>query len=238
MPDAPLVIDVRATHDEPPDMFDGPVVVVEPVYGCVAVAAALDAGWESVELCAERPGEAPIPLVSFEQPPGNSGRRCRVRADDLVDVVGSLDLDGRDATLVAGAPVNARPLGSMLARVEGAMRVTFLVAASGQDDSASHSLTADAMWSAGMLIRILLEELDDRPSALTDAAGIAVTLAQGAEDPAAQLSAGIRWRRHVERGGHPDDLRIASAIDSVGVVPRIDFEGESIIAVPWIPASV
>jgi hypothetical protein len=223
MTGAPLVIDV--VTDAAGD--SGLVVVVEPMYGVPAVALALDADWGSVEL-ADDAGE-PIPLVSFEQPPPTEqrGGRCRVRSGDLHAIATTIV---RESTVLLGAPVLARPLSSRIATVDGLARVTFVAVPAGADTIAS-----DAWWASGMLIRILLEELDDRPSTLTDAAGIAVTLARGAEDAASQLSAGVRWRRHLERGGHADDLRVASAVDSVGVVPRIEFEGDSIVARAWTP---
>jgi phosphosulfolactate phosphohydrolase-like enzyme len=108
--------------------------------------------------------------------------------------------------------------------------VCFVPARSGDEE-----LTLDATWACGMLIRVLLEELE-RDSTLTDGAGLAVMVAKGAEDAAAQLSSGVRWRRHLERGGHVDDLRVASAVDSIGIVPAISFEGDAIIARPWLPA--
>jgi phosphosulfolactate phosphohydrolase-like enzyme len=83
-----------------------------------------------------------------------------------------------------------------------------------------------------MLIRVLLDELH-RDGELTDAAGMAVTIARGAEDVAAQLSAGARWRRHLERGGHAHDLRIAAAVDSIGVVPVIERDGDVLVARAW-----
>lgn len=228
MPGAPLVIDVLTAGS----MVErrGLVVLVEPLYGCTGVALALDAGWQSVELADEQAGEAPIPLVSFEQRP--SADRCRLRSNDL-SIVADQVVDA-DHPAVLGCPANARPLGSAVARA-GVDAITLIAAPSLGD--LTRDITADGMWATGMLVRILLEELDDRPSTLTDAAGIAVTLAQGAEDPAVQLSAGVRWRRHLERGGHPDDLRVASAIDSVGVVPRIELEGDAIVARAWLPTT-
>jgi phosphosulfolactate phosphohydrolase-like enzyme len=220
-----LVIDVatRAGGDA------GLTVVVEPVYGVPAVALALDAGWGSVEVAGET-GES-IPLVSFEQPPApdQRGGRCRVRSTDLSVVAPTV---GVGVTTLLGAPVFARPLASRIAAAGELARVTFVAVPAGED-----VMSVDGWWAAGMLIRVLLEELDDRPTTLTDAAGIAVTLAQGAEDPASQLSAGVRWRRHLERGGHADDLRVASAVDSVGVVPRLDIEDGAIIARPWLPGA-
>lgn len=194
-------------------------VLVEPTWGCVAVAAALDAGWSEVEI-SPSDDTTPIPLVSFEQRPPAGAERCRVRSTDLFDAA----LDGD----LLGAPVNARPLGSMLAgRVQD--RVTFVTATS------AGSVAADSMWAAGMLIRVLLDELEDRDATLTDAAGIAVMIARGAEDAAVQLSSGARWARHLALGGHADDLRIASAVDSIGVVPVLTSDGDALVARPWLP---
>jgi hypothetical protein len=233
----PLVIDVVSV-----DSFDhrvaseGPLVVVEPLYGCVAIAAALDAGWSSVDIAFEESGVAPIPLVSFDQPPPVEHReagRCRVRATDVRD---ALDVALDDAVphptefVLLGSVANARPLASTLVRQldDAATRITLLLAPStaadgpaGVDDRPTEAVTIDAWWAAGVIIRILLEESDERDLALTDAAGIAVTLAQGAEAPAVQLTAGTRWRAHLAKGGHADDLRAAGSVDSLGIVPRV-----------------
>lgn len=194
----------------------GMAVVVEPLYAGVALAAALDAGWESVELAPDA-GAAPIPLVSFEQPPPPGSRRCRVRSTDLHAAVQAGDL--------IGAPPLARPLCARLASGDH-RRITFLPVPAGDE------LGADAWWACGMLVRVLLDELESTAS-LTDAAGLAVTLAQGAEDPFAQLSAGARWRRHLERGGHPDDLRVAAAVDTLALVPRVSDDAGALVATPW-----
>jgi hypothetical protein len=216
----PLVIDVVDSRLLNERAAEGEIrVLVEPLYGCVAVAAALDAGWESVELAPRDVDAPPIPLVSFEQPPAAGQVRCRVRCDDLAAVAAP--------GMLLGAPVLARPLCSMLASGDHA-RITFVPA------TVDDELGSDAWWASGMLIRVLLDELH-RDSELTDAAGMAVTLARGAENVAAQLTAGTRWRRHVARGGHPDDLRIAAAVDSLGVVPVIERDGDVLVARAWLP---
>lgn len=203
------------------------VVLVEPLYGSVALAAALDAGWAAAELAAEEPEVPPIPLVSFEVPPPAEHRtsgRCRVRASDLHALAAVVDTAG---SALVGCVANARPLASRVsAMAADTDRITFVLAPAGD----TH-LPIDAMWASGVLVRILLEELDTA-STLTDAAGIAVTLAQGAEDPAVQLTAGVRWARHLARGGHADDLRIAGAVDSIGAVPRLAREGDALVARP------
>jgi hypothetical protein len=217
--DAPqlLVIDVLDPRLVEPAGAGELRVLVEPTWGCVAVAAALDAGWSEVEI-SPSDDTTPIPLVSFEQRPPDGAVRCRVRSSDLADVAHGGEL--------LGAPVIARPLAAMLAaRIEE--RVTFVPAPCGE------RVAADAMWAVGMLIRVLLDELDDRSSTLTDAAGIAVTIALGAEDAATRLSTGARWARHLKRGGHPDDLRVAAAVDSIGVVPMLAREGDALVARVW-----
>ncbi|MCW2921414.1 MAG: hypothetical protein JWL76_1288 [Thermoleophilia bacterium] len=240
----PLVIDVRiADHAQRHDVGPGTelAIVVEPLYGCVAVAAALDAGWESVEIAPlpSEPGAVPIPLVSFEQsaPRDGASTRCRVRSSDLTLAV-SARIDEGTPVLLAG-PVNARPMASAIARLAPTLeRVTFVPAPCGHAPELE-PLAADAFWAVGMLIRVLLEELDDaRGSRLTDSAGLAVSVAQGAEDAAAQLSSGARWRDHLAAGGHGDDLRVASAVDSIGVVPAVTRDGDAIVARPWMPEPV
>lgn len=217
-PDATLVVDVVDSRLLTAESASGVVVLVDPFYGAVAVAAALDAGWGSVEVAVEEAQAPPIPLVSFEQPPPATvgGGRCRVRSDDLA----AAGLAG--AWL--GAPAFARPLAARLAGTD-ADRVSFVPILAGGD------VAADSWWAAGMLVRVLLDELD-RPSRLTDAAGIAVTLAQGAEDAHSQLATGARWEQHLARGGHPDDARIAAAVDSLAIVPVLTLEDGVLVARP------
>ncbi len=228
-----ILLDV--SNELPPAGADRLVVVVEPTWGSVAVAAALDAGWESVDIKGDDDrAAAPIPLVSFEQRPPADASRCRVRSEDLARVLAPLAThpDTQSPTnVLLGAPALARPLASAINRV--APEAIHLVACPTPDGA----MAADSWWACGMLVRVLLEELEGETE-LTDAAGVAVTVARGAEDAAAQLSAGARWRRHLERGGHADDLRIASAIDSIGVVPRVTREGESLVARAWLPEPV
>jgi len=222
----------------------GPIVVVEPLYGAVAAALALDAGWGSVEIAGGAEGDAgtaPIPLVSFEQPPApeHRGGRCRVRSGDALHAL-TQHVFGDHPTLL-GAPAFARPLSARLAALanDGAWkRLTFVTAESvgawsDESGTAFERICADAAWASGMLIRILLEELDVCDATLTDAAGITVSLAQGAENTAAQLGAGARWRRHLARGGAADDLRIASAVDSIGVTPVVRREDDCVVAEAW-----
>lgn len=229
----PLVIDVA--HDAAAHADEAVVVLVEPTWGVPAVALALDAGWAAVEFGPARPGAAPIPLVSFEQPPGVAQReaRCRVRDDDLYAAAAAV---ARLPLVVLGAPTIARPLCAMLA-VTQLPRITFVpvrsIAAVDEPAAGADQMSADAWWASGMLVRILLDELEAREPLLTDAAGVAVTLAQGAEDTAAQLAAGVRWRRHLDRGGHPDDLRVASTIDAVGVVPQLREVDGAYVATAW-----
>lgn len=228
----PLVIDVA--HDAAAHAHEAVVVLVEPTWGVPAVALALDAGWSAVELGPARPGAAPIPLVSFEQPPGLDQRRarCRVRDDDLYAAAAAV---AAWPLVLLGAPMMARPLCARLAGTQ-LSRITFVPVRSIAIDepaAGADQMSADAWWASGMLVRTLLDELDAREPLLTDAAGVAVTLAQGAEDAATQLSAGVRWRRHLDRGGHPDDLRVASAIDAVGVVPRLREVDGAYVAAAW-----
>lgn len=232
MADQPLVIDVVPDWGQATDA--DLLVLVEPLYGGPAVAAALDAGWGSVEIGPERRDAAPIPLVSFEQPPPveQRGGRCRVRCDDLW---GALDDAASEwETVLLGTPVLARPLASRLA-VEAIGRIAFVPAPSFRDPG-EPTMCSDAWWASGMLVRVLLDELDARASELTDGAGIAVTLAQGGEPAAAMLGIGQRWRAHLQRGGSSDDVRVAAAVDSIGVIPSVDLRDEdSFIARAWLP---
>lgn len=242
----PVVIDVvAASHLDATGFDEGDVIViVEPLYGAPAVAAALDAGWGSVELATELEAQAPIPLVSFEQVPSGElqGGRCRVRCDDLV--VACRGPVAGPALVLLGAPAFARPLGARLGSVLTARalrRLTFVTADSvhAAPDPARirfERVAADAWWAAGALVRVLLDELDLRDSQLTDVAGVAMHLATGAEEAATHLGAGARWRRHLARGGSEDDLRIARALDSLAVVPEVVDEGGVLVARPWVPA--
>lgn len=208
-------------------------VLVEPLYVAPAAALALDAGWGGVEL-AERSDAAPIPLVSFEQPPvpEHRGATCRLRADVNGIEAALAEIGGdaaADATVLLGAPAFARPLMARLA-FAGFDAVELIPIASGRQ------LAADAWWASGMLMRVLLDELDGRDAVLDDAAGIAVSLVGELGDAAPALGAGRRWDAHLAAGGNVDDLRIACAIDSIGVVPRIDTSSgvaTGIVVRPW-----
>jgi hypothetical protein len=218
------VVDPRLLEVLPGDI----VVLVEPLYGCVAVAAALDAGWGEVEIAVQE--GAAIPLVSFEQPPApeHRGGRCRVRADDLVDTAWFVLENSGDAEVLLGAPALARPLCAQLATRDIA-RVHLVPAL------AEGRVAADATWACGMLTRVLLDELEARVPRLSDAAGVAVSLATGTDDPHAALTTGHRWVRHLELGGAADDARVAAAIDSLAVVPRLVDDLGVLIARPWQP---
>lgn len=232
----------------------GPVVVVEPLYGCTAVLAALDAGWDLVEIAAELPGAAPVPLVSWEQPPPAGAEACRVRCDDLAVPIEML-VD-RGIRPVLACPSAARPAMSRVALDIASARgenpvVTFvpapaLHAAGDADEPGLESTDArDSWWACGMLVRVLLEELDEqgRDARLTDAAGIAVSVAAPDEDAASALASGARLRRHLARGGSLDDVRVASAIDSHAAVARVARAGAAgdpstgpLRASWWLPA--
>lgn len=191
-------------------------VLMEPLYVGPAAALALDAGWGSVELADVGDG-APIPLVSYELPPAaeHRGGTCRVRADLAgVDAACRELAVAADPVVLLGAPAFARPLAARLA-FEGFDAVEFVpIAADG-------GVSADAWWASGMLMRVLLDELDGREAVLDEAAGIAVSLVGDLADAAPALGAGRRWNAHLAAGGHPDDLRLACAVDSIGVVPRL-----------------
>jgi len=237
---APLLIDVDLGGDYEFGVTRDLCVVVEPAYGVPAVCAALDAGWGSVEVDHEHDGVAPIPLVSFEQP-GAADGRCRVRSSDLDAALLTADDDDASAIVLA-APCIARPFASAVAgRARELDVVRFSPAPSHRDCSEPgrefETFAVDAVWASGMLIRMLLEELEGRDAVLTDAAGVSVSLAQGAESAVAQLGSGIRWRRHVAGGGHADDLRIAAAVDSFGIVPEVVVEAGVRVARPWLPHS-
>lgn len=228
----PLVIDVASSADAAAVGMADLVVIVEPLYGCVAVALALDAGWQSVEIAEQQvDGPPPIPLVSFEQAPAveHQSSRCRVRSADLARTLAATPVAG--PPVVLGSSVNARPLCARIAQGQSPLaRVVLLpVGVDGEP------IGIDAWWASGMLIRVLLDELAEsaRPVTLTDAAGLAVALARGAESAAAQLSAGRRWRDHRAAGGHDDDLRVASAVDTVAAVPLVLRANGAAIATQW-----
>lgn len=199
------------------------VVLVEPLYFGVGAALALDAGWGSVELT-ERADASPIPLVSFEQRPTERGGRCRVRGDitELADA-----FDAATRIVLLGSLVNARPLAARLALDPDVQRIEFVPVASGG------RVSSDAWAVSGVLMRLLLEE-SERTCELDDAAGMAVSLGDISGDLSPVLAAGSRWKRHLSFGGSEDDLRVASAIDSVGIVPRIDSRSDTgIIVTSW-----
>lgn len=245
MSDVRVQLDVAAAGDTlDAAARAGAIVLVEPLYGGPAIAAALDAGWAEVELARELPDVAPIPLVSFEQAAsGEPGVvRCRVRASDLFDAVAGLE--AVTGPILLAGPAWARPFAAQLAgwlERSDATRVTFVVTDSvhvtdDEADARFERAPADGWWAAGLLVRIVLEELEVRDARLTDRAGIAVTVATGAEDARAQLAAGVRARRHLARGGAADDLRVAGAVDTFGIVPVLTLEAGVAIARAWSPA--
>lgn len=202
------------------------VVVVEPLYLGVATALALDAGWGSVELAPLEEDGVPIPLVSFEQRPTIPGGACRVRGD-VDSLRAAAQVGSSDGITLLGAPAFARPLAARLAMLEVEEIVLVPCAARGV-------LSADAWWASGALIRVLLDELEGRGAVLDDAAGIAVTLADGSTDAYVPLGSGARWNQHLARGGHEDDLRVAASVDSVGTVPRLERgDDDRLSALAW-----
>lgn len=233
---APLLIDVVSDAFAAP--LDSVVVLVEPIHAAPAAALALESGWSSVQVDAEQDGTPPIPLVSFEQSPspGAASTRCRLRNDDLLAASAGLALDARDQLVLLGAPAFARPLCARLAIATPAS-ISFVPVASTRDGGdhvrGADGTSSDAWWACGMLLRVLLDELEAVDAGLTDAAGLAVRIAQGAEPADVELAASLRWNAHLARGGSADDLRVASAVDSIGIVPRLARDGEALVAAAW-----
>lgn len=230
----------------------GAVVVVEPLHGSPAVLAALDAGWDEIEVAAEAPGQATLPIAACEMPPPAPGQRSRLRSGDLLAAIAAgrviVGADGDARPLLVAGPTSARPSAATLARwaVGRAGSVTFVPAPAtghGLDDGADPDrdggeLASDALWACGLLLRVLLDELGDEPTQLTEAAGVAVAVASGEEPPASVLGAGMRWRRHVARGGAPSDLPRAAAIDVHAVTGSVSWHDGVPIIRPWVPAPV
>lgn len=151
-----------------------------------------------------------------------------MRHDELLDAVRAVHAADPAAPMVLGSAANARAVARVVAGW-AVDRVTLVAvpdargAVEPDRQLRDERTSADAWWAAGLVIRLVLEELD-RAMVLTDAAGMAVTLATGAELPADQLGRGVRWRRHLACGGHADDLRVASALHSIDVVPELRLD--------------
>lgn len=209
-------------------MSDKTIYILVGTLGfATASALALDAGWSAVELAALHDDDAPIPLVSYEQPPTVVGGVCRIRGD-LPMVNAALDLVGNDdATVLFGAPVYARPLTSRIVRDNVNDIVLIPLGVNGD-------VSADTWWVSGVLIRLLLEEAEGLSAVLDEAAGIAVSLVHDVDDVMLMIERSVRWQHHLSIGGSEDDLRVAGATDSIGLVPKlIRVEGKPLMAVEW-----
>jgi phosphosulfolactate phosphohydrolase-like enzyme len=239
-----ITIDIAACVEELEQRDDAYIaVVVEPLYGCTAVASALDAGWDEVEIAPQLSDQAPIPLISFDAPRPRDAvsNICRVRATDLEQSVRVACRSSSQLTLLASL-ANARPFAAQLAlRLQrggvggDAASVVFVPAR-----TASGAFAADAWWVSGVLIRLVLDELLDHDAQLRDAAGLAVTIAteESIAHPGAQLAAGARWLAHVAAGGSADDARRSAAFDCVGIVPQCRLADDGLLrSTAWIASA-
>lgn len=227
-----LIIDVEpragfGTSGSP----DAPVVVVEPLLGGPAVVAALDVV-DEVSIAA---GSGDVPhighLLDGNVPDGD--RQLRV-----TDLMHALDaeaaLGADDAILVSY--LNLRPcaalLGAWATGRDNVTRIRIACAAVQQD---SHAIGADAMHLAGALARLLLEEID-RPVMLSEAAGIAMTVAQSAEQAESVLEAGRRWALlRGDIGVDPATPHLAGQADMCAAVPLIHLRADEMVAAAWRP---
>lgn len=205
-------------------------VLIEPLYGGPAVLSALDAGWRSVIVSDERDGAAPIPLVSFAQPPDRAAAStgadtCRVRARDLRTcalATMTATADAAPRQLLLATHGNLRPAASRIARDLTECdepRLTIVCVSSGD------AVAADAVACAGALCLMLLEEWD-APARLTDAAGLTTTIASTDHDPMFGLATGHRFARHIARGGAAHDATVAAQRDAYAAVAVVETRGD------------
>jgi hypothetical protein len=122
----------------------------------------------------------------------------------------SLQLPEASNGALVGCLANLRPFAAALARSLGDCDTITLVCAS----NAGHVCSAD-VWVAGTVIRTLFEELGS-PTELTDAGGVAITVAMSYPDAANAMLGSMRGR-HLGA----DALQRATATNVSAVVPMI-----------------
>jgi hypothetical protein len=229
-----LIIDVEPrAGDGTPGDTQAPVVVVEPLLAGPAVALALDSGLDRVRL--EPTGAKPdLPTLLEGEPPAGA---AVTGIDELMDSLAREALHGaRSAILVSH--LNIRPcaalLGGWIAATPDVSRLRIACVPTGGSE---RMISADAMQLAGALARILLEEVD-RPAVLTEAAGIAMTVAESFHDPVGVLEAGERWRRLRDQSiMSAAVLEVAGLRNTVGIVPIVSLVEDVRAAVAWQPVT-
>ncbi len=230
--DTALIIDVepRAGHGVVGDS-DVPVVVVEPLLGGPAVVAALDLV-DDVQLDAAS-GEVPhLRALMDGDVPGDA---TVMRLPDLVHALNAEAAMGAQQALIVSY-LNLRPcaalLGSWVSQRSDISRIRIACASVRGDTDA---IGADAVHLAGALARMLLEEID-LPVMLSEAAGIAMTVAQSAEQAGAVMEAGRRWSLLRDNDGiDPETPHMAGQADLCGVVPVVAMHGDRLVAAAWRP---
>lgn len=216
------------------------IVLVEPLLAGAAAAVLLEQV-DRVELVDE--GD----LVDLERvlsaAPASEGA-FRLCAVDALRAMNSLHEFGATEAIVA-SHLNVRVVAARLASSiqEGSAERArvMIVCADTSGDAGGAVVSVDAIHCAGVLIRMLLEEILC-PCVLTDAAGVAVTVAGSYGDPHAAMQTSARWRSLLRAGAAPSMLSIASQRDLAPAVPYCDLSGEADdrrILVPWpLPTSV
>lgn len=134
--------------------------------------------------------------------------------------------------LLAGV-VNARPAAAQIERWSGANELhELLIVCAGNGDA----IASEDAYSAGLLVRMLLEELS-QGLGLSDAAGIAIALTSSYPDPRSALLASAAVRQRLDSEADSDDsLGSWAAQDLVGVVGELRRSGALWCVDAWVPA--
>lgn len=185
MPDAGIVIDV--VHEGPLRVRDTqPIVVAVDVLGA----------WRMLEPAESQPGAQ----RGFAEP----ALAALAREAEQLGV----------HLLLAGL-VNARPAAARVAALVRAQPRDVLLACAGSWRDGARELAVQDSYCAGVLTRLLLEELDATMT-LSDGAGVAVSLTSSYVDDAAALSGSTAGRELSAQ-----DRNAAAQRDLVGSVPMV-----------------
>ena len=180
-----------------PQQHPGICVLVDALAGSPALAAALDDSDETLTL----------PTAYTER---------------LTTIAVAIASEHAATQIIVGALPNARPCVTALARLLAATdanqpRLTFVCTGSG------HEVAAPDVYVAGALVRMLLEECD-AALMLTDAAGIAVSIASTFADDQSALSASA--------GDDDTDQalrQLATQRDLYGAVPELLVDPDGVV---------
>lgn len=150
---------------------------------------------------------------------------------DLVSAADAVHVRFVDAPVLLAGLANARPVAAQIARhAQAAPLSDLLIVCAGSGEQ----VASEDAYSAGVIVRLLLEELD-QPAQMTDAAGMAVALTSSYPDARSALLASAGVRRRLSQGTD-DAITDWSAQDVHGVVGQLRRQGALWGASVWEPA--